>query len=91
MAIIKALDLSEFSTTIQTINGEETSYYALAQKAVAQLSSQMDATVIAENDDYATIKIRLAISLDSKISTLMLKMHMLDIICLLLHVQNLVF
>ena len=56
MAIIKALDLSEFSTTIQTINGEETSYYALAQKAVAQLSSQMDATVIAENDDYGAIK-----------------------------------
>ena len=60
MAIIKALDLSEFSTTIQTINGEETSYYALAQKAVAQLSSQMDATVIAENDDYATIKTKVS-------------------------------
>ena len=56
LSVLANVNLSEFSTTIETINGVETSYNALAKKVVETATKTVNETTIASDAKIAAVK-----------------------------------
>ncbi len=56
LSVLANVNLSEFSTTVETINGVETSYNALAKKVVETATKTVNETTITSDAKIATVK-----------------------------------